>query len=164
MPNIAEEPKYVVKKAVQSASGDIIEGGEMSRTKTRRQRADWLRSLDPGIARWVDILDAHGIETFESCQAGDGHCFPEPTIRFHGRCGGWHALEVALTHGLPIASLRRYWTILDGEPTGPSWEMTFSHAAEPLADDEIKEPPPRPPWICASHAPGWPHGSRRKAA
>jgi hypothetical protein len=126
--------------------------------RTRAKRAEWLWSLDPGIARWVDILDAHGVETFESCQAGEGHCFPEPTIRFDGDkgYGGWHALEVALTHGLPVHSLRRYWTVSNGEPVGPSWELTFRHPAEPLIDGEITEPPPRPAWICAQHAPGIP--------
>jgi hypothetical protein len=135
----------------------------MSKQKTREQRVEWLRSLDPGIARYVDILDAHGVETFESCQAGDGHCFPEPTIRFYGDIGygGWGALEVALTHGLPVAALRRYWTISRGEPVGPNWEMTFRQAAPPLTADEIKEPPQRVAWICGSHAPSAPEGQAR---
>jgi hypothetical protein len=28
--------------------------------------------------------------------------------------------------GLPVTELRRVWPILDGEPTGPWWELTFS--------------------------------------
>jgi hypothetical protein len=92
---------------------------------------EWLATLDPGIAPYVDVLDAAGIETFESCQAGEGHCFPEPTVRFHGVRGeGFRALAVALQHGFPVASVRRYWDVNeDGEPEGPRWEMTFWRAA-----------------------------------
>lgn len=32
----------------------------------------------------METLIAHGIETFESCQGGSGHSFPEPTVRFEG--------------------------------------------------------------------------------
>ena len=40
--------------------------------------------LDPGIAQFVKTLQEHGIETYESCEGGKGHSFPEPTIRFSG--------------------------------------------------------------------------------
>lgn len=82
--------------------------------------------LDPGIRDYVEILMAGGIETFESCQGGEGHCMPEPTVKFHGGRGeGFRALAVALAHDLPVLDLRRYWSIIDGEPTGPYWELTF---------------------------------------
>lgn len=87
---------------------------------------EWLTSLDPGIAGYVDVLDGAGIETFESCEGGDGHAFPEPTVRFHGERGeGFRALAVAIQHRLPVGELRRYWQIVDGEPEGPDWELTF---------------------------------------
>lgn len=87
--------------------------------------------LDPGIRRFVEALIAEGVETYESCEGGPGHCFPEPTVRFHGdRNEGFRALSIALRHGFPVYSLRRIWKIEDGEPTGPQWEMTFSAAAE----------------------------------
>jgi hypothetical protein len=74
----------------------------------------------------VDILDAAGIETFESCQGGDGHAFLEPTIRFYGDRGeGFRALALAIAHDLPVSELRRYWQIVNGEPEGPHWELTF---------------------------------------
>jgi hypothetical protein len=48
----------------------------------------WLkgdtRGLDAGIRKAVECLQAEGIETFESCEGGPGHSFPEPTIRFYG--------------------------------------------------------------------------------
>lgn len=83
--------------------------------------------IDPGIARAVTALQAAGVETFESCQGGVGHAFPEPTVRFHGdKPEGLRALAAALEAGLSVAALRRVWTIIDGEATGPSWELTFS--------------------------------------
>jgi hypothetical protein len=85
-----------------------------------------LRDLDPGIRRAVKVLRAAGVETFESCQGGGQHCFPEPTVRFHGGAGeGVRALGVATIHGLRPTSLRRYWQVLGDEPTGPWWEITF---------------------------------------
>ena len=83
--------------------------------------------LDEGIRDAVMVLRSAGIETFESCQGGDGHAFLEPTIRFHGhRAEGFKALAVAIEAGLRVSELRRVWPILDGEPTGPCWEMTLT--------------------------------------
>ena len=85
------------------------------------------RPLDPRIRRTVEILRSKGVETFESCQGGRGHAFHEPTVRFHGRQGeGFRALAIALQHGLKVTSLRRYYDVLDSEPVGPYWEMTFA--------------------------------------
>lgn len=83
--------------------------------------------MDRAISYAVKVLRDAGVETCESCEGGDGHAFPEPTIRFHGRKGeGFRALACALAHGLPISELRRTWPIVDGEPQGPVWEMTFA--------------------------------------
>lgn len=83
--------------------------------------------LDEGIRRYVAILRSGGVETFESCEGGPGHAMPEPTIRFHGtRAAGFHALSVAMDHGLPVLALKLSWPINDGLPNGPWWEMTFS--------------------------------------
>lgn len=83
--------------------------------------------VDAGIRREVTILSQHGIETFESCEGGPGHAFPEPTIRFYGqRDQGFKALSIALANGMRPAVLRRYYSIIDGEPHGPDWEMTFT--------------------------------------
>jgi hypothetical protein len=82
--------------------------------------------FDAGIAAHVRALQAAGVETFESCQGGHGHAFGEPTVRFHGGMAeGFRALAVAIKEGLPVDSLRRVWPLVDGEPTGPSWELTF---------------------------------------
>jgi hypothetical protein len=84
------------------------------------------RPIDRGILREVTILRDNGIETFESCEGGSGHSFPEPTVRFHGgQAEGFKALAVALENGLRVDQLRRYYQIQSGEPAGPYWELTF---------------------------------------
>lgn len=89
--------------------------------------------IDKGIVRAVDILSKGGVETFESCEGGIGHSYPEPTIRFHGSvAAGWHAVGLCLDNGLPVSELRRVWDILDGSyPTGPHWEIVFSRKIKP---------------------------------
>ena len=83
--------------------------------------------LDVGIAPFVLVLMDAGIETFESCQGGAGHSYPVPTVRFHGKRGeGFKALAALQECGAPVRSVRRIWTIDDGEPTGPYWEVTFN--------------------------------------
>jgi len=83
--------------------------------------------LDPGIERAVRQLQSCGIETFESCEGGEGDAFPEPIVRFHGTPeAGWPALGICLAYGLRVQALRRVWYVLDSnEPTGPEWEITF---------------------------------------
>ncbi len=91
--------------------------------------------LDRGIAPMVEALQAAGVETFESCEGGEGHAFPVPTVRFHGyRDEGFRALAVALLADLRVVALRRVWDVIDGEPTGPDWEMVFAKAAPSNVD------------------------------
>jgi hypothetical protein len=97
------------------------------------QRKPWdddpLYGLDPLIKRYVQILVAGGVETFESCQGGAGHVSLDPFVRFHGdMSAGWHALSVVLDHALPVLELMREWPIVAGEPRGPYWRLTFRHA------------------------------------
>ena len=91
--------------------------------------------IDAGIAHAVAILQRAGVETFESCEGGPGHAFTEPTIRFHGyREEGFRALAAAMAAGLPVAALRRYWDVIDGEASGPHWEMIFHSVTPKLRD------------------------------
>ena len=82
--------------------------------------------VDPGIKEAVDALREYGVETYESCQGGEGHPYPEPTVRFHGQqMEGYRAFAAARERALPVKDLKRIWTVEDGELVGPSWELTF---------------------------------------
>ena len=86
--------------------------------------------LDRGIRAAVEVLVGAGVETFESCEGGPGHSYPEPTVRFHGgRSEGFRAFAAAILAGLPVTALKRVWPVADGEPTGPWWELTFVASA-----------------------------------
>ena len=83
--------------------------------------------LDAGIRRAVLILRRAGVETFESCQGGDGHAFAEPTIKFHGNAwAGYKAFAVAMENGLPAARIQYVWHEVDTQLAGPWWEIVFS--------------------------------------
>lgn len=74
----------------------------------------------------MGVLRAAGVETFESCEGGDGHTFPEPPVRFYGgHVEGFRAFAAAAEVSLPVLEVRRTWPILDGAPTGPWRELTF---------------------------------------
>lgn len=97
--------------------------------------------LDPGIRPYVEALRDAGVETFESCQGGPGHAVPEPMVRFHGeRPEGFRALAAAQSAGLPVLELRRLWQLVDGEPCGPYWELTFRTTAACSASREGDRP------------------------
>jgi hypothetical protein len=85
-----------------------------------------FENIDAGIRGAVEVLRGSGVETFESCEGGAGHAYAEPAVRFYGnKNAGLRALAVALDYGLPVLYLRRLWPVLDGELTGPYWELTF---------------------------------------
>ena len=83
--------------------------------------------LDPGIAPFVHHLAESGIETFESCEGGEGHAYPEPTVRFFGgKAEGYRAVSASIEAGFAVSALRRVWPLIDGELTGPYWELTLT--------------------------------------
>ena len=119
-----------------------------------RRRRDG--EIDPGIAGAVAVLRGGGIETYESCQGGPGHAFSEPTVRFHGQpAAGFHAVGIALDHGWPLMSLRRGWDLVDGELTGPYWELTF-WAKVPVPEAERSCVPTLAPSAMRWFAQAWP--------
>lgn len=91
-------------------------------------------ALDPEIAPVVHFLVGHGFETFESCQGGPGHCFPDPTVRFHGtEFDAIRAYELCQAKGLLILCVRRVFQkedILskpkDRYPHGYVWRRPFN--------------------------------------
>lgn len=87
--------------------------------------------IDPGIRRAVLVLRQAGIETFESCQGGEGHAFPEPTIKFSGGAwAGYKAFAVAMENGLPVARIQMVWNEVDKQLQGPWWEIVFSRTMD----------------------------------
>jgi len=114
------------------------------------QRPRWTREeidatcddVDAGVRVYVRTLMENGFETFQSCEgvgydavtkvwSGAGHCYPEPTVEFHGTSAeGMRALALCRERGLPVSELRRVWSILEGEATGPHWALTFSRKAD----------------------------------
>jgi len=82
--------------------------------------------LDQGIRRAVLVLRANGVETFESCEGGPGHAFPDPTVRFWGGTwAGYKAFAIAMEHGLPVLHLRYCFTNVNGHLETPCWELVF---------------------------------------
>jgi hypothetical protein len=72
-----------------------MHGGAIERIR-KAPIAAFDPDLDPGIRAAVLVLNAAGIETFESCEGGEGHAYPVPTVRFHGdRSEGFRALAAA---------------------------------------------------------------------
>lgn len=82
--------------------------------------------IDPGIRRAVLILRKEGIETFESCEGGEGHAFPDPTIKFDGSAwAGFRAFAIAMEYGLPVLRIQQVYYSTDGRLEGPWWEIVF---------------------------------------
>lgn len=99
-------------------------------TDASENAAHAFDDLDQGVASYVKALAAAGVETYESCEGGEGHSFGEPTVRFHGGEGeGYRVVALAIEMKLPVFELRRFWTVIEGELTGPHWEITFREKA-----------------------------------
>jgi hypothetical protein len=99
---------------------------EEAKARLRSESSPPWDEIDAGILPIVRVLYEEGVETFESCEGGDGHAYFEPTVKFHGGISeGYRALAVALQYDLNPTRLRRTYYILDKEPVGPDWEMTF---------------------------------------
>jgi len=86
--------------------------------------------LDEGIKDAVIFLRKHGFETFASCQGGEGHCYPEPTVRFFGsEFDLIRAYELCHIQGMNVFNAKRvyrkvpiYSDVTDGNVIGESWE------------------------------------------
>jgi hypothetical protein len=86
----------------------------------------WQYPIDMGIVRAVKVLRDAGIHTTESCEGGEGHAYPEPTVKFcGGPSEGWKALSELMTFGLPVEWIGQCWTMTYGVPDGPRWYVTF---------------------------------------
>ena len=85
-----------------------------------------LSACDPGIRRAVEVLMDSGFTTIESCEGGKGHVFPKPTIKFYGTSvDGFRAYAAVAELDFPVSELRRVYDVIDGELSGPFWELVF---------------------------------------
>jgi hypothetical protein len=92
--------------------------------------------LDVGIAAAVEALRAAGIETFESCEGGEGHACAEPTIRSHGeRQAGFAALATAMAARTP----RRFVTALLADyRRGAHWSLVGNDIFPPMKTNSVE--------------------------
>lgn len=101
---------------------------------------DDYSGIDPGVRFAVRVLHAHGIETGQSCQGGEGHSYDEATVEMRAGCsdsGGFAALAVLRAFGLPVNAVALRWPVHDGLPYEKNWRITFSRTMEDRADDDI---------------------------
>lgn len=112
----------------------------------RKRHDDYDPPLDDGIREYVEALVDGGVETFESCEGGDGHAYAEPTVRFHG--GHWacrRAFVVARRRRFPVAAMRQTWPVVRGNLTGPHWEIVFDGPPTRAAPRRRRRRTTRPP-------------------
>lgn len=121
------ETRNVVRRFPCDRTGRTIADDRDQITEPAPARHKVTNRIDPGIRQAVQRLQECGIETFESCEGGKGHSYPEPTVAFMGGPdSGWRALSACLAYRLPVSSLRRVWDVIEpNEPIGPHWEITF---------------------------------------
>jgi hypothetical protein len=83
--------------------------------------------LDDGIRDAVVLLTQHGIETYESCEGGVGHSYPEPTVAFHDdNSKGLRALGICVQFGLPVKELQQVWQVdQDNAIFQIAWRVVF---------------------------------------
>lgn len=92
--------------------------------------------VDAGIREAVEILNAHGFKTFESCEGGDGHCFTNPTVRFEGtEYDLLRAYDICRLYKLCVGDARRVYRKQDvykgnndveAKIIGEVWENPFN--------------------------------------
>jgi hypothetical protein len=99
----------------------------------------WYQKLDAGIRFAVRVLHAAGgVETCQSCQGGDGHSYPEPTVDLIAGPSdalGFLALAALHAYALPVASVALVWNVQHGLPYERVWRVTFSAVAPERANE-----------------------------
>lgn len=76
--------------------------------------------------RCLELMQDNGIEEWSS-----SHSVTEVRVSWEGdRADGWKILAEMLSRDLPVLTLRRCWRMLDGEVTGPRWEIDLQPDGE----------------------------------
>lgn len=88
--------------------------------------------IDPGIAAALRALAEYEIDTFSSCQGGDGHPCEMPEILFHGdESAGLYAVWLLEAQGFRVWELSRHWDLDHGLPRAPFWRVSM-RSLEPM--------------------------------
>jgi len=111
------------------------EGAEMPE-RASNSTLGYPDNIDPLILPAVKILNHFGFKTFESCEGGEGHAFPEPTVRFEGtELDLLRAYDICQMMGLPVYETRRVFRkvpVYENDntpqtiPIGVTWETPFN--------------------------------------
>jgi hypothetical protein len=90
-----------------------------------RESVPW-EDVDPEITAAVHALADYEINTFSSCQGGDGHPCAMPEILFHGdEAAGLYAVWLLEAQGFRVWELSRHWDLDHGLPRQPFWRVTL---------------------------------------
>lgn len=83
--------------------------------------------LDPGIRAAVLAMRAAGIDTFASCDGGEGHAWPEPGVRWRGpEWQRYVAARATSEAGYKVKEVRQVWYADEGTlRQEPLWEIIF---------------------------------------
>jgi hypothetical protein len=106
--------------------------------RTKMREAKDYDDIDRGIVFAVKVLHAAGIATCQSCQGGEGHCYPEPSVDLvagPSDSDGFAALAALRDYGLPVSRVMLVWDIQNGLPYSKLWRITFVRSMEDRADD-----------------------------
>lgn len=98
----------------------------------------FYRELDPGIRFAVRVLHAAGFETCQSCEGGDGHAYPAPTIEMPGRAidaTGLAALATLADYALAVAEVSIVWNVATWLPYEKLWRIVFEEAHPERAEN-----------------------------
>lgn len=120
----------------------------MNRTKTvsdprapvlrdKMMPPDWYDLLDTGIRFPVKVLHAYGFETCQSCEGGDGHSYPEPTVDLVGSAEttpGFAALHYLNAYGLDVQAVAQVWDVAHGRIHEVVWRVELRRAWPERAD------------------------------
>lgn len=99
--------------------------------RTKIMPDSWYEILDEGIRFPVRVLHAAGLETCQSCQGGEGHDMPHPTIHLPspGRdADGFHALAALASYGIDVLHVGIQWSVVQGMPTDRVWSIELRRA------------------------------------
>lgn len=88
--------------------------------------------IDPDVAAALHALADYEIDTFSSCQGGEGHACVLPEILFLGdENAGLYAVWLLEAQGFRVWEVSRHWGLDFGQPRTPFWRVKL-RSLEPM--------------------------------